>query len=201
MAVVAEFQRLAARDPAWDWKRATVIAREWQCRGPVRAACELAAIPVHWANEETIPVWRLRETQRLVARLRSAGQRDRAQAKAIHTWLDRQPGNPWWALLCGAIEHYGQETNGADLPVKHCIEWLAEWGRDFLRRPAGARTDLRAHRAKGLEFDHVAVLDGAWEKVQKNEDTDAPRRLYYVAMTRARNTLVLARMDCRQWPH
>ena len=45
---------------------------------------------------------------------------------------------------------------------------------------------LTAHRAKGLEFDHVAVLDGGWDRVGRNEDADAPRRLYYVAMTRAR---------------
>jgi len=54
---------------------------------------------------------------------------------------------------------------------------------------------LTAHRAKGLEFDHVAVLDGAWEKTQDSEDADASRRLYYVAMTRAKNTLLLARQN------
>ena len=53
---------------------------------------------------------------------------------------------------------------------------------------------LTAHRVKGLEFDHVAVLDGNWRSVSRGEDRDAPRRLYYVAMTRARNTLALARM-------
>ena len=54
---------------------------------------------------------------------------------------------------------------------------------------------LTAHRAKGLEFDHVAVLDGGWDKVDKGEDPDAPRRLYYVAMTRARQTLALVRFQ------
>ena len=49
--------------------------------------------------------------------------------------------------------------------------------------------------AKGLEFDHVAVLDGGWDRVGRDEDPDAPRRLYYVAMTRARQTLTLARLD------
>ena len=53
---------------------------------------------------------------------------------------------------------------------------------------------LTAHRAKGLEFDHVVVLDGGWDRVGRGEDVDAPRRLYYVAMTRARKTLTLARL-------
>ena len=57
---------------------------------------------------------------------------------------------------------------------------------------------LTAHRVKGLEFDHVVVLDGNWQNVSRGEDRDAPRRLYYVAMTRARKTLALARMPA---PH
>jgi ATP-dependent DNA helicase RecQ len=52
---------------------------------------------------------------------------------------------------------------------------------------------LTAHRAKGLEFDHVVVLDGGWEKIGKGEDRDASRRLYYVAMSRAKQTLSLLR--------
>ncbi len=74
------------------------------------------------------------------------------------------------------------------------IEWLAEWGRELRRRQRGLLL-LTAHRAKGLEFDHAAVLDGGWNKVDvdKGEDEDAPRRLYYVAMTRARKTLALIR--------
>ena len=57
---------------------------------------------------------------------------------------------------------------------------------------------LTAHRAKGLEFDHVVVLDGGWDRVGGDEDADAPRRLYYVAMTRARQTLALMRLPGRQ---
>ena len=66
--------------------------------------------------------------------------------------------------------------------------------REARRRQFGLLL-LTAHRAKGLEFDHVAVLDGGWDQVGREEDLDAPRRLYYVAMTRARHTLCLARLD------
>lgn len=46
---------------------------------------------------------------------------------------------------------------------------------------------LTAHRAKGLEFDHVLILDGGgWA-----ENNDEERRLFYVAMTRAKKTLTL----------
>ena len=60
--------------------------------------------------------------------------------------------------------------------------------------PEGRVGLLSAHRAKGLEFDHVVVLDGRWDHIGTNEDPDAPRRLYYVAMTRARQTLALTRL-------
>ena len=69
------------------------------------------------------------------------------------------------------------------------IEWLAEWSRDARGRQQGLLLSS-AHRAKGLEFDHVALLDGGWDKLGAREDPDAPRRLFYVAMTRARRTLI-----------
>jgi ATP-dependent DNA helicase RecQ len=50
---------------------------------------------------------------------------------------------------------------------------------------------MTAHRAKGLEFDHVAILNGGWDRPSRGEDSDAPRRLFYVAMTRARSTLTV----------
>ena len=75
--------------------------------------------------------------------------------------------------------------------MDHFIEWLAEWAQESRRRQRGLML-LTAHRAKGLEFDHVVVLDGGWSRVGRREDTDSPRRLYYVAMTRARQTLTLA---------
>jgi len=78
------------------------------------------------------------------------------------------------------------------MPFHHFLLWLALWVRDARRRQEGLLL-LTTHRAKGLEFDHVVVLDGGW-KAGRNEDDDAPRRLYYVAMTRARETLTLARM-------
>ena len=103
-----------------------------------------------------------------------------------------RPPGPWIELLREALDEHALETGGgAEVPVDHFIEWLAEWGRDVRRRQRGLLL-LTAHRAKGLEFDHVVVLDGGWDRIDMDEDPDAPRRLYYVAMTRARQTLVLA---------
>ena len=192
-AVMVEFQRLSDLSPAWDWTRCAVIAREWSYLVPVRAFCEANEIPVQMGNEEIPSFWRLRETRTLVDWLR---QRDTGlvDGASLRQWVGAQPSNRWHELLQQAIDEHTLETGGGEVPVDHFIEWLAEWGREIRRRQR-ALLLLTAHRAKGLEFDHVAVLDGGWERVGSGEDRDAPRRLYYVAMTRARETLALAHFE------
>ena len=155
----------------------------------MRTLCEHEGIPVQLAHEEISSIWRLRETQALVAWLR---ERDSGviSSSEIDAWLAGQPETTWNAFLREAIEEYELETGGAETPREHTIEWIAEWSREARRRQRGLLL-LTAHRAKGLEFDHVIVLDGGWQRVSEGEDADAPRRLCYVAMTRARHTLGL----------
>ena len=192
-AVMAELLRLAELAPDWDWSRCAVIARAWEQLVPVRAFCEAHAIPAQMANEDVPSFWRLRETRAFVEWLREREPR-LVDGAALRAWTDMRPSDPWHDLLRQAVAEHAQETGGGEAPVKHFVEWLAEWGRDARRRQRGLLL-LTAHRAKGLEFDHVAVLDGGWDRVGSGEDRDAPRRLYYVAMTRARRTLALARLD------
>ncbi len=113
---------------------------------------------------------------------------------AMHSSDGTDNSNPFRQQLREAVADYALETGGGELPTAHFRDWLAEWGREARRRQSGLLL-LTAHRAKGLEFDHVAVLDGDWEFNATTEDRDAIRRLYYVAMTRARKTLLLARLD------
>ena len=192
--VMAEFQRLAVLAPDWDWSRCAVIAREWKkYLEPVRAFCELHSIPVQMGNEEIPSFWRLRETRTFVEWLRQRDPRV-VDGPTLAGWSEGCPSGPWYDLLRQAIEEHTLETGGGEAPVDHVVEWLAEWGREIRRRQRGLLL-VTAHGAKGLEFDHVAVLDGGWDRVGRDEDADAPRRLYYVAMTRARQTLALARLD------
>lgn len=193
LAVMGEFQRLASLTPDWQWDQCAVIAREWKYLEPIRAYCEWQGIPVQMADEESAQFWRLRETQTLVGWLRhEAGKL--VSAVQLQQWLENHPQGQWWQLLHEAVDAYALETGGEELPTEHFLDWLAEWGREIRRRQTGLLL-MTAHRSKGLEFNHVAVLDGGWDKIGKNEDRDAARRLYYVAMTRARQTLLLARFS------
>ena len=190
---MTELLRLAALSSDWDWSTCAVIAREWKYLDPVRAFCEVHRIPAQMGNEEIPRFWRLRETRALVEWLR--GRETRLVDSAdLSGWVDARPPGPWIELLREALDEHALETGGAEVPVDHFIEWLAEWGRDVRRRQRGLLL-LTAHRAKGLEFDHVAVLDEGWNRIGTGEDPDAPRRLYYVAMTRARQTLALVRFQ------
>jgi ATP-dependent DNA helicase RecQ len=188
--VMGEMLRLASLEPDWDWSRAAVISRQWKYLHPVRAFCQLNGIPVQMADQEPPQFWRLRETQHLKGWLEVRKDQP-VSGDELDAFIRAQSGGPWWELLQEAMEYYRLECGTTPLPAAHLMEWLAEWGREIRQRQRGLLL-LTAHRTKGLEFDHVAVLNGAWEERESNEDPDATRRLYYVAMTRARKTLLLA---------
>ncbi len=186
---ITELNRLSELVPDWDWSCCAVIASEWSHLEPVRSLCEHLNIPVQKANEAELSLWRLRETQALVRKARKPGLINIGDLKE---WILRQRPSPWFELLEQALDEHQIETGATEVPNTAFIEWLAEWCRDARRRQRGLLL-LTAHRAKGLEFDHVVVLDGGWNRRNREGDADAQRRLYYVAMTRARQTLALLR--------
>ncbi|MYJ01049.1 MAG: RecQ family ATP-dependent DNA helicase, partial [Chloroflexi bacterium] len=188
--IIAELQRLARLAPDWSWDRCAVVAREWRFLHPLRSLCEVEGIPVQMANEDVSSLWRLRETQALLNQLAESGVAMISIAQ-IDEWLARQPDNEWTGLLSQAAAEFEQEFGISGTPFDGFREWLAEWSHDARHRQQGLLL-LTAHRAKGFEFDHVAVLDGGWQRSGNDEDPDAARRLFYVAMSRARETLCIA---------
>lgn len=63
---------------------------------------------------------------------------------------------------------------------------------------------MTIHSAKGLEFDHVFLVgleQGIFphsQRLERQEDLEEERRLFYVASTRARQTLTVLRAEMRQ---
>ena len=190
VAAVEELVRLSELDPDWQWSRCAIIARNWVDLEPVRSACMVHGIPVQSAREELSSFWRARETQRFLTTLEAGGSATIETAEIRRYRIDL-PGDPWSALLAQALEELLlEESHAAVLPSAFVRNWLGEWSREIRRRQQGLLV-TSAHRAKGLEFDHVVILDGRWTSTSAAEDPDAPRRLYYVSMTRARETLAL----------
>ena len=194
LAAVCELRRLESLAAGrWGWRRCAVIARNWRTLDPVRSLCELEGIPAQMANDDVNYFWRLRETRRMRDWLEQS-QSGLVTVTAIEGWLSTQPQTVWMDALREAVADYRLDAGEGEHPVESFREWLAEWGRELRRRQNGLLL-LSAHRAKGLEFDHVVILDGDWRSTSRNEDPDAWRRLFYVAMTRARKTLAIARFD------
>ena len=189
VAAVDELLRLSHLDPDWNWSRSAIISRDWRRLGPVRALAEALGIPVEMANESLPNIWRLREMQAFVTELR----RDSSKLLGITDLFDELKGIPrnrWTDLIAEGIAALASELANKTMPVPDVVEWFAEWARDTRGEQRGLLL-LTAHRAKGLEFDNVAILNGGWERPSRGEDADAPRRLFYVAMTRARRSLMV----------
>lgn len=189
MAAVDELVRISRLDPSFSWARTAIISRDWRSLGPVRAYAEKLGLPVEMANEKLPSVWRLREMQRLVAALR----RNPAAMLTIQDILDllnEQRPNRWTDLVAEGIADLARDLGKKTIPVPDAVEWLAEWSQDIRATQRGLLL-LTAHRSKGLEFDHVVILNGGWKVLSQGEDGEAPRRLFYVAMTRARRSLAV----------
>lgn len=187
VSAVDELVRLSRLDPDFSWTRTAIISRDWRRLGPVRAYAEKLGLPVEMANEKLPSVWRLREMQQLVTDLRKhttamLGIQD------ILDSLNKQTPNQWVDLIAEGIASLSRELGNKTTPVPDAIEWLAEWAQN-IRTAQRRLLLLTAHRSKGLEFDHVVILNGGWQALSKGEDGEAPRRLFYVAMTRARRSL------------
>ena len=192
LLTIQELQRLEKLDPQWKWSNCAVIARNWNSLDPVRTLCTALDIPVQMAREDFTATWHLRETQNLLKHARTLPSL--FTASQLVDWQSSQAKNAYTPLLREALAEYQAETQNEFLSYSHFAEWLAERIRNQQRSQSGLLL-TSAHRAKGLEFDHVMILDQNWGTASGNEDPDAQRRLYYVAMTRAKKTLTLARMD------
>ena len=189
VAALDELQRLSRLDPDWSWRRCAVIARDWKRLLPLRAHAEALGIPVDMANETLPSLWRLREMQAFIRALLA----DRARMLGVDdlvALLNAQPQTRWTDLVGEGIGALARELAEKTATVPDLVQWFGEWARSARGEQRGLLL-LTAHRSKGLEFDHVAILDGGWDRPSRNEDAEAPRRLFYVAMTRARQTLTV----------
>lgn len=189
VAALDEMLRLSQLDPDWSWRRCAVIARNWGRLEPLRAYAEARGVPVDLANESIPSLWRLREMQLFIDALLA----DRTRLLSIPDLvaiLNVQPQSRWTDLIGDSIRTLESELVEKVAPVPDLVQWFGEWAREARAQQRGLLL-LTAHRAKGLEFDHVAILNGGWSHSSQGEDADAPCRLFYVAMTRARSTLTV----------
>jgi ATP-dependent DNA helicase RecQ len=114
--------------------------------------------------------------------------------------LNQQRPTRWVDLIAEGIADLARDLGAKTIPVPDALEWLAEWAQDVRGTQRGLLL-LTAHRSKGLEFDHVVILNGGWQAISKGEDGEAPRRLFYVAMARARRSLAVVTHGAHAFVH
>lgn len=203
--VAGEVGRLMGLDPKQEHGSFAVIARTRDDLVTIRAALDDAGIPVDWRADDEMPVspFRVREVHTWLDLLESAKHESwtAATARTRLTTLRRDAkNNRWWRFLEEIWSEWAGEAGEAEVPTPLVREFFVEAISERRRhhRTGDGVILVTAHKAKGLEFPHVFVVDGGWRASSDHVQTEEERRVYYVAATRAQETLtIMVRKDRR----
>lgn len=190
-AAMAEFGRLLALEQR-GWNGCAVLARTRRYLWPIQAWCEQHDIPYFLAadKETALPITRQRSFVAAIDYMREI----EGTLCAADAWLRLSGSNQlveaeWKSFFQTAFEQMRGELGDCQLGSGALIDWLYDYARELRQQPKEGLYLGTVHSAKGLEFRHVVLLDGGWST---QVDTLADeRRLYYVGMTRAEQTLAL----------
>ncbi len=201
-AVRLELRRLQASDPEFAWERCAVLSPRHALLDPVRTALECENIPVRRRLDQktSYSLFRLREVQAFLATVEERAGSDIDEAGLVEllcSLRNQFPREPNVELVRHTANAF-VEDHGTSAQPKTAVrdffgEVLLEQRRE---RSVGAGVMLSTvHGSKGAEYDHVILLDHGWQ-LRGRDSWEQQRRLYYVGMTRARETLTL--IQCRQ---
>ena len=184
-----------AIDPTARPRDVAVLARTHRVLAWARIALEAADlphVPPPYRDGAPSPA-RLREVADLLAELQAHPQRGHAP-QALLERVRGWASGPARAIVEPELEDLRAATDNA-IQVAGAVAgrlWEAV-AEARAGAPVGEGIRLATlHGVKGLEFRHVVILDGDWA-VRRDTALAAERRLLYVGMTRARDTLTLLR--------
>jgi len=203
--LLEELQRMQRSGPV-DISNCAVLAREWKDLDRVRSGCEGAGIPVSlcWGRHSKFPrLTRIRENVVMLEKLRSMRAETISGSDLLKMLAKKdEDGTDWSENVKQMILDWIEETNDIPQPVsafeEYCHEALSEQGRS--KNMGNGLFLATAHSVKGQEFDHVFILGDSWDKGATTAIEDE-RRLYYVSMSRARETLHLFALKSSGNPH
>lgn len=203
--VAVEIQRLSNLDSSKNYSDFAVLARTHEVLMAIRAVLDERGIPVDWRGGDDVDVttFKVREVHlwlNLLEGARHATWTAENAKQQLRQLRGSQPSNRWWRLLDELRSEWAGEAGEGEVPVSLIrgafVEAILE--RQRSHRTAEGVVLVTAHKAKGLEFAHVVVADGGWQPRGDKGNVEEERRVYYVAATRAKETLtVLVRKDQR----
>ena len=202
--VLGELQRLR-QGGVVELERCAVLAREWRDLDMVRCFAEQMGVEVQvcWGRQGKLPgLSHIEENATLLDHLRSLGNATCTAGDLLEVLAQIVPAQTVWRdNLRRLLDDWSEETGNTPQPVAAVLDYLyeslAEQGRS--QHLGQGLLLATAHGAKGLEFDHVFILGDNWQVPPPQLEEE--RRLYYVAMTRARETLHLLHMESAPNPH
>jgi len=203
VAVVDELLRLRQLDSRLDWSQCAVLATAWRLLDPVRTLLEQHDIPISimLPADRQPPLPRIRENADLLDAIKQSPE-PLSKAGDWLRYLDdnygNEPGNIWLNQLKAILQDWQDETDNGAVPNQQTLEFLYEVLAEQRReRCLGQGVFLSTvHSVKGMEFAHLTILDGGWA----TPATEEQRRLFYVAMTRAKETLCLMQRQDQRNP-
>ncbi len=208
-ALVAEIRRLTALQPEIDGRDIAVLARNGiacEALAAVRTALSADGMAFSYplGRASGFSIHRVREIADVLDDLSRTPNALHRASELINRMGDGSDStNPWLSKVHRLLDDWREETDDAILPTRAAMDFILESlmaQRREHRLGHGIHLGT-AHGAKGLEMDHVFILDGDWRAEPDPGKLAEERRLYYVAMTRARRTLTLfCRRDCQN-PH
>jgi ATP-dependent DNA helicase RecQ len=203
--VKREIDRLKHLDPKVDWGNIAILSRTKAPLAAVRAVLEDSGYPLRITLDEGLPLHRVREIRLTLDWLEARGK-ENSRASDLKSGIDAirngREHNAWWDLIDLFFKSYLEESFDSILPNSRAIdqfyEFIAEQRRE---KVIGQGIFLSTiHSAKGMEFPHVFILDGDWRKPIGKSQWEEERRVMYVGMTRAEETLRILKIPRKPNP-
>lgn len=172
------------------WDGCAVLARTHRYLWPLQAWCEQNHVPYFLAadKEGEPPLTRQRGFIHVVEQLRTLESATVDEArKSLAAMIGDD--SDWQGFFTTALEQLSGEAGDCTLSGQYMVDWLYDYARELRQQPRQGLYLGTMHSAKGREFRHMVLLDGGWNSGQNNHADE--RRLYYVGMTRAKETLTI----------
>ncbi len=208
LAVLQEIIRLKTLIHDLRWQDIAILARNGISKpelSHIRSALEQHHIPTSLPLEsgQSIPLARVREFHLALSKL-NQHQHELANTEKLRLWLDELElsNSIWRSKLYDILDNWSVESGNTELPVSAFTTSLLDYLRETRREQRlGEGVHLgTVHGSKGMEFRVVIILDGGWQ-LRHEINTEEERRLFYVAMTRAMEQLVIIRRHDQSNPH
>lgn len=205
VSVLTELERIQRLSPDLLLEECAILSRTKNVLSQARSVLEQAGVPVKVALEKSFPLHRVREIVTFIDLLKQQGSDNRRTSEIIDMFSDSITNNGeniWQLMIKQFLESYRDETADVILPIGWVLdsffEFIAEQQREKVLGNGIFHGTI--HSAKGMEFPHVFILDGDWSIPQGASRWEEERRILYVAMTRAKETLTMMKAASKPNP-